>query len=75
MVNCADAVNETTAIPQINNNLFILLNFMFNMYSGAKIIKRYGINSNNPAILYEVAGLLYETSSYLSYKHVKLGCC
>ena len=58
-VNCADVVNETTAIPQINNNLFILLNFMFNMFSGAMIIKKYGINSNNPAILYEMAGLLY----------------
>ena len=44
----------------MNNNLFILLNFKFNMFSGAKIIKKYGINSNNPAILYEMVGLLYE---------------
>ena len=30
------------------------------MFSGAKIIKKYGINSNIPAILYEMVGLLYE---------------
>ena len=31
------------------------------MFSGAKIIKKYCINSNNPTILYKVVGLLYET--------------
>ena len=30
------------------------------MFSGAKITKKYGINSNNPTILYEMVGLLYE---------------
>lgn len=30
------------------------------MFSGVKIIKKFGINSNNPTILYEIVGLLYE---------------
>ena len=33
------------------------------MFSDAKIIKKYCINSNNPTILYKVVGLLYKIVS------------
>lgn len=55
----------------MNNNLFILLIFKFDMFSGAKINKKYGKNSNNPAILYEVAGLLYELTRYGFFVNLK----
>jgi hypothetical protein len=42
------------------------------MFLCAKIIKKYGINSNNPTILYEIAGLLYQIYPWLTLVPLRL---